>query len=193
MRAVAVCPGLVLSTLTAIHCPKAKGGLIRTNVIRSGVHVRKVGISFSLVFRGPASPFVGSIVGTTRATVLARINGRIRVIKGVDIGAMRTTHPRINGLLPRIGGVVNVSSNGKKINGSAMSTGLTMTLTGLNCGINLLSTSIFNPSVPGVFRIRSTHPCTRGVSKHSVVVPIRGCNIGLLSVNFFISPSRTAL
>lgn len=191
MRAVALCPGLVLSTLTAIHCPNAKGGLIRTRVITSGVQVSKVGIDFSLAFRGPASPFVGSVIGTTRATVRACISPRIRII--VAARDHRTTHPRINGLLPRIGGIVKISSKGNKMNGSAITTGLTISLTGLNCGMNLLSTSVFKPSIPGVFRIRSTHPITRGVNKHSLVIPVRGCNVGLLSVNFFMSPSRTAL
>ncbi len=188
---VALCPGLVLSTLTAIHCPNANGGLIRTRVMRSGLHVSKRGMSFSLVFRGPASPFVGSVLGDTRTTVGLTTNTSMRI--GVSIGAVRRTHPRIRGLLPAIGGVVTISDNGNNINGDAITTGLTITLTGLNCGIKLLSTSVFNPSVPGVFRIRSTHPCTRHVRKHSLVVPVRDCNIGILSVNFFISPGRTAV
>lgn len=164
---------------------------MRTRVITSGLHVSNVGIDFSLVFRGPASPFVGSIIGSTRATVRACMSGRMRMAVTARDG--RTTHPRPNGVLPRIGGIVTMSSKGKKMKGSAITTGLTITLTGLNCGINLLSTSVFNPSIPGVFRIRSTHPCTRRINKHSLVMPMRGCNVGLLSVNFFMSPSRTAL
>ncbi len=187
-----MCPGLVVSTLARIHCPKANGGVIRSRVITSSVHVRNGGMSFSVMLRGTGSPFTGSLIGTTRRTVLACINRSISVGKGVSVAAPCIRPGIIRSSVTGIGGVVTISSNGNNINGSAITTGLTVDLGGVNCGINLLSTSVFNPSVPGVFGIRSTHPVTaRTPSNHRVVRPVRRCNVGVLSVNFFISPSDT--
>lgn len=188
---VALCPGLVRRTLTAIVCPNAGGGLVRDRVLTSAPDVGNVGIGIILLFPESASPFLGDAIGTTRTTVRCRVSGRMRIRVIARFGS--TPHPRMKGVLPRIGGIVTMDSNGNKMNGDAISTGLTVTLTGLNCGINLLSASVFNPSVPGVFNMRRRHPCSIRGSNESLVRPMRGCNIGLLDVNFFMDPAATAL
>lgn len=53
-----------------------------------------------------------------------------------------------------MGGMVNVISNGNKMNGDLMASVLTMAFGHLNGDATILSTSVANPSVPGAFKMR---------------------------------------
>lgn len=53
-----------------------------------------------------------------------------------------------------MGGIVKIMDNGNNIKGDLITYVLTSTYTGTKLGINILSTSVANPSIPGSFKIR---------------------------------------
>lgn len=95
----------------------------------------------------------------------------------------RTTTRRSGNLLSPNGGArfVTVTDKGNKINGSAMSMGLTMSLTHLKGGINLVSTSVCKFDMPSVVNVAG-HPM---IEKREVL-PIRHFKMGIVSVKFFM-------
>lgn len=89
-----------------------------------------------------------------------------------------------------VGRMVKIIDKGKKMKGSFIASSLTMGVTGGNCGMNVLSTSVAKPSVPGVFNTRSRVLKSRG----NLVRPCRaGRNVGLVSMGLLVSGRRSPI
>ncbi len=88
-----------------------------------------------------------------------------------------------------VGRIVNIMDNGNNINGSVIASSLTILVDGVNCGMNVLSTSVANPSVPGSFNVGS------GICRGRVnVLPTRARgNVGVVSVGLLLRSGRTPI
>lgn len=98
---------------------------------------------------------------------------------------LRTT-PRTNS---RVGRIVTIIDNGNNINGSLMASLVTIRVRHHNFGATVLSTSVANPSVPGIFNLASRTANSRGN-----VCPIAaGANVGIVSVGLLLRSTTTPI
>lgn len=86
-----------------------------------------------------------------------------------------------------MGRIVKIIDKGKNINGSFMANSLTGLVTSGKCGINVVSTSVANPSVPGVCNVGNG---TRNDSGKVCPVPATG-KVRIVSMGLLL-PSRRA-
>jgi len=178
----------VLSALRNVIDPDLHKDVVALGMIED-ISIDGNNIGFKLVLTTPACPLKDKMKSDCIQTIQSRIDPYANV--KVEVTS-RTTTRRKDGenMLKEVKNIIAVVSGKGGVGKSTVAANLAVSLSHLGAKVGLLDADIYGPSVPLMFGLLDAKPQAREEDGHTVLIPVEKYGIKLLSIGFFVDPSK---
>lgn len=95
--------------------------------------------------------------------------------------------------IPGISNIIAVASGKGGVGKSTVTANLAVTLAKMGFKVGILDADIYGPSMPIMFDVENEKPISVEVNGKSKMKPVESCEIKILSIGFFTSPSQAVI
>ena len=184
-------PKLSTDALATVIYPGTKKNLIESEMLADDVRIDGMKVSFTLIFPRDTDPFMKSTLKSAEAAIHYNISNDVEVSISTEFKS--APRPEVGKLLPEVKNIIAVSSGKGGVGKSTVSANLAIALAKLGYKVGLLDTDIFGPSMPKMFGVEEERPCAVRKDNRDLIEPIEKYGVKLLSIGFFIDPSKATL
>ena len=178
----------ILNALRHVDDPDLHKDLVTLNMIED-IKVDGNKISFRLVLTTPACPLKGKIKQDCLNAIYQYIDPYAEV--DIDITSRVTTRRNTTeNMMKGVKNIIAIASGKGGVGKSTISVNLAIALSKLGANVGLLDADIYGPSVPLMFDLMDAKPKVSELDGTSTIIPIEKYGIKLLSIGFFVDPSK---
>jgi len=180
----------ILNALRKVEDPDLKRDLVSLNMIED-LRIEGNIIRFKLVLTTPACPMKNLM----RQNCIDAIH-QLDPSSEVEIEmASRVTSLRkqTESQLAKVKNIIAIASGKGGVGKSTVSANLAVALARTGAKVGLLDADIYGPSIPLMFDVLNVHPKVIEQNGKSIIYPVEKHGIKLLSIGFFVDPSKALL
>ena len=178
----------ILAALRHVQDPDLKKDLVTLNMIENIV-IDGFKVSFRLVLTTPACPLKDFLKNKCVEAIHAHVDKNADV--DVEVTSRVTSgRSKIEELLKDVRNIIAVGSGKGGVGKSTVAVNLAISLAKTGAKVGLMDADIYGPSIPIMFGLQNQHPDSFEKDGKMYVRPIEKFGITLLSIGFFIDPSK---
>ena len=189
-------PQLIIDALATVTYAGTKKNLVESGMLADtpSVAAPQTGgepwrVKVVLLFPRDTDPVLRSTVKAAEAAI--HYHCGTDVVVTIETEFKSKARPEAEKLLPGVKNIIAVSSGKGGVGKSTVAANLAIALARLGYSVGLLDTDIFGPSVPKMFHVEDARPYAVKVEDRDLIVPIEQYGVKLLSIGFFVSPTKS--
>jgi ATP-binding protein involved in chromosome partitioning len=178
----------IINALKHVNDPDLRKDLVSLNMIE-GIKADGNKISFRLVLTTPACPLKEKM----KLDCLNAIHKYVDENAEVDIeltSRVTTRRKDTENMMKGVKNIIAVASGKGGVGKSTIAANLAIALSKSGASVGLLDADIYGPSIPLMFNLMDAHPGVIEDNGITTIIPITKYGIKLLSIGFFVDPSK---
>jgi len=178
----------VLNALRNVQDPDLHKDVVTRGMIED-IRIEDNRIDFKLVLTTPACPLKDKMKKDCIQAIQSRIDPYAEV--NVELTSRTTSHRKPDdSQLKGVKNIIAVVSGKGGVGKSTVAANLAVSLARIGAKVGLLDADIYGPSVPLMFDLMDARPEVVEQNGQAVITPIEKYGIKLLSIGFFVDPSK---
>lgn len=178
----------VLNALRNVQDPDLHKDVVTLGMIED-IIIEGNRVDFKLVLTTPACPLKDKMKKDCIQAIQSRIDPYAEV--NVELTSRTTSHRKPDdSLLKGVKNIIAVVSGKGGVGKSTVAANLAVSLARLGANVGLLDADIYGPSVPLMFDLMDARPDVVEQNGQTIITPIEKYGIKLLSIGFFVDPSK---
>lgn len=181
----------VTNALKKVMDPDLKKDLVTLNMI-SDIEIGDNSVSFSVILTTPACPLKESIKKACIDAIHEYVDKNITV--NVNLTSKVTTKAnKKEDILKGVKNIIAVASGKGGVGKSTVAANLAIALARTGAKVGLVDADIYGPSMPLMFDLLDAKPNGIEIGGKNYIEPIEKYGIKLLSIGFFVDPSKALI
>lgn len=181
----------IFEALKHVQDPDLKKDLVSLGMIED-IEIKNNKVSFKLVLTTPACPLKNLMKQNCILAIHEHVSPEAEV--EIELTSRVTTGRKPqNSLMSKVKNIIAVASGKGGVGKSTVAANLAVSLAKSGAKVGLLDADIYGPSVPLMFDLMNARPEVIDGDGKQIIVPIKKYGIKLLSIGFFVDPSKALL